>query len=702
MQTISISNNGTGALNWTASDNATWLSLSSTSGTAPASVNVTVNISGLSAGTYTGQITIQADGAQGSPETVTVTLTIAPPDTYKIYLPIVLVPPPQITNLEVNQSIQTLDNRVPLIANRPGVVRAYVNKGGFFQSRLHGIRNGAVLPNSPILSTKSTISGPSGRDNLDSTLNFNLPVEWRSGSIQVYAELLNASTGEVLSRYPNNGYVTLNFGSANVLRVRFVPVIYNGVMPDTQMYAEIQNALYKTYPLGQPPIIETRPPLYFYGDLSTDDGWENLLDAVTARKQSEDRNGPWYYYGLVNAGNNTKWAGIGWLTIRASVGYDRSYYAADTAIHEIGHNHGRRHAPCGNPDDIDPNWPYASNPNAQISEYGYDILDNHLISPQAKDFMSYCDNEWVTIYTYNGLRNRNIGIASLDGQANRPVMLVSGLIDTDGGSLGQIYYSDGVPSSPDSQSDYRLEFFSVEEKPLYSHPFTPIEITSLGQTAREAIRKGFLVAVPRFENLGKIELWHGQTLLDELLPNALQVGTQSVPTIEWRNNNLVFKWNAPSQDQFYRIYSSRSGKDNWTLIADNITQTEFSLDTTLLPGGQTWFKVSVSNGLHESEQIIGPVTIPDKAPVVFILLPNPQVQYQAGTPIELQSTVFDLEDGTVPEEAITWQLDGQQVAFGLQATLNSTNLNVGEHLLVLSAQDSAGNLTEEKVILTIR
>lgn len=75
-QTISITNTGGGTLNWAASDNATWLTLSPASGTAPSMLTASVSITGLAAGTYNGTITITATGATNSPLTVPVTLTV--------------------------------------------------------------------------------------------------------------------------------------------------------------------------------------------------------------------------------------------------------------------------------------------------------------------------------------------------------------------------------------------------------------------------------------------------------------------------------------------------------------------------------------------------------------------------------------------------------------------------------------------------
>lgn len=76
---LSISNLGVGSVNWTASvsANTPWLTLSSSSGTAPSSTNVQANISGLAIGTYSGSVTISAPGALSSPQTIPVTLNLS-------------------------------------------------------------------------------------------------------------------------------------------------------------------------------------------------------------------------------------------------------------------------------------------------------------------------------------------------------------------------------------------------------------------------------------------------------------------------------------------------------------------------------------------------------------------------------------------------------------------------------------------------
>ena len=81
-RTIDVTNAGGGALSFTAADNATWLTVSPASGTAPQSLTASVSQAGLAAGVYSATVTITAPGATGSPKTVAVTLTVsAPPAT---------------------------------------------------------------------------------------------------------------------------------------------------------------------------------------------------------------------------------------------------------------------------------------------------------------------------------------------------------------------------------------------------------------------------------------------------------------------------------------------------------------------------------------------------------------------------------------------------------------------------------------------
>lgn len=76
-QNVGISNTGAGTLAWTASKTQTWLTLATTSGTAPSALALIPNSGSLSAGTYIDTVTINGTGAASSPQTVTVTLNVS-------------------------------------------------------------------------------------------------------------------------------------------------------------------------------------------------------------------------------------------------------------------------------------------------------------------------------------------------------------------------------------------------------------------------------------------------------------------------------------------------------------------------------------------------------------------------------------------------------------------------------------------------
>jgi len=76
VQGLSIGNTGQGTLSWSAVKDGEWITVSKTSGTAPESINVTVDISGKEVGSYSGEITVTGAGALSSPAVIAVTMEI--------------------------------------------------------------------------------------------------------------------------------------------------------------------------------------------------------------------------------------------------------------------------------------------------------------------------------------------------------------------------------------------------------------------------------------------------------------------------------------------------------------------------------------------------------------------------------------------------------------------------------------------------
>jgi len=81
-QTLRIQNSGEGTLDWSATDDGDWLTLSPTSGSCSSGetddVTVSADATGLATGDYSATITISAPEATNTPQTVAVNLTISP------------------------------------------------------------------------------------------------------------------------------------------------------------------------------------------------------------------------------------------------------------------------------------------------------------------------------------------------------------------------------------------------------------------------------------------------------------------------------------------------------------------------------------------------------------------------------------------------------------------------------------------------
>jgi hypothetical protein len=76
-QSVTVSNGGGGTLSWTASSNQSWLAVSPASGTAPGSISLRPNLSGMAAGSYTATVTVSASGGASAPQNIAVNLTVA-------------------------------------------------------------------------------------------------------------------------------------------------------------------------------------------------------------------------------------------------------------------------------------------------------------------------------------------------------------------------------------------------------------------------------------------------------------------------------------------------------------------------------------------------------------------------------------------------------------------------------------------------
>ena len=103
--------------------------------------------------------------------------------------------------------------------------------------------------------------------------------------------------------------------------------------------------------------------------------------------------------------------------------------------HEIGHDLGRGHAPCTGgrcnppPANVDSNYPqYGTFPSDSIGVFGFDPTSNTVFNPaNTFDFMAYSFPQWVSAYTYNGLRGSSFGSTGGPPPGGASAHLISGV-----------------------------------------------------------------------------------------------------------------------------------------------------------------------------------------------------------------------------------------------------------------------------------
>jgi hypothetical protein len=75
-QSVAVSNTGAGTMNWTATSNQNWLTVSPASGSNSGTLVISANTSGMTAATYAGTVTVASAGATGAPKSISVSLTV--------------------------------------------------------------------------------------------------------------------------------------------------------------------------------------------------------------------------------------------------------------------------------------------------------------------------------------------------------------------------------------------------------------------------------------------------------------------------------------------------------------------------------------------------------------------------------------------------------------------------------------------------
>lgn len=395
------------------------------------------------------------------------------------------------------QAVQRLDGTIPLVAGRDALLRVFVVGNKAFNDYRPPVRAYLYHDDTRVhemtIPAGQRISHELSQGFID--LSWNAPVPGHlvqpGLGLRVVADPEHTveRTAESVAVFPADGGIeTLDVRPLPAHRIRFVPVrqtgtgtVGNVTEENAHGYVDLFQRIFPVPDVE----VEVRPTYTTGAEVAATDGWLQLLEEMSALRAADGSSA--YYYGVVRPAGGS-WGGFGYIGYPVAVGYDRLdrtsggwSWAAALFAHELGHNFGRRHAPCGNAAGVDPGYPY---PGAVIGVYGYDLVRQTILSAMgARDIMSYC-YDWISDYTYEAVwnfREREAGVAAAAPTMPGRGLLVWGRIDPDGElHLEPAFELDDVVTTPPAPGPYLVEAFDDDGRRLFSRSFAGEEVAHTG------------------------------------------------------------------------------------------------------------------------------------------------------------------------------------------------------------------------------
>jgi hypothetical protein len=488
-------------------------------------VGATTNLTGLTPGTYTvaARDTTAAGGTMhtASPSSQTATITAQMTANANV----TYTPPASdgsvnlhVAGMYLTQSAQDFAGSIPMVKNRDGFLRVFVvadrvNAVGAATAVQVRLYNGATLLSTiPIPAPPGLTSVPTAVDESSLNSSWNTPV---SGTViqpglRIEAEVNPAPRVVAETDTTDNLLAPLPPTVQTVPRldVTFVPVIQKGNGLLGRVTAARKDSFLlttkKMHPIDSvvsslhlPYTTTTTKTL----DANNSNGaWGTILEEIDVVRVTE--HSPRYYYGVARVSYTSGVAGVAYVSIqgttpgsgaRAALGWDYLPTGGIVAAHELAHNWGRNHAPCGGPSGIDPNYPHS---DGSTGTWGVDVSTKTLEPASLSDVMGYCDPKWISSYTYQGVFDYLLApsppfLGSVASQSVQPCLVVWGHILDGELVLEPAFQVDTRPSLPAQAGPYSVEGRASDGSPVFSLSFAPSEIADAPGS-----QQNFVFAVP--------------------------------------------------------------------------------------------------------------------------------------------------------------------------------------------------------------
>ena len=457
-----------------------------------ASVNVNGQVRAVTPGSATITATSIADPLKASTSRITVTPSATG------------TPNLDIVGVYATQAVQTLDGRVPLVANRKALLRVFVRGSqaglGTIPVRLR-LYNGAS-----VIATLTSNATPSlSVDESAGAAEFLLTEAQVRNGLAYLADVdpsgLLAETNETDNSYPLSGAPQLlSIQTVPEFRVILLPIRFSKNGRTGAANVSMLNHARTIWPLATvissvgTALTTDLPPLVAS---DANGSWSEVLRQLELKRQLD--GGISYYYGVLNVDYTSGLTGLAYVGGKTGIGIDINFaagtnYPGENTAHELGHNFGRTHTPCftGNnrPANPDPQYPFT---DGRIGAYGVDLIGPVMTRylPTAPDIMGYCDKGWASPYTWNAVSVYRAAVPGRITQPAKPAVLITGMIRDGEVRVDPAFSTVAAPAQSDPNGTHIAEARDASGKLLGAMRFTPLE-----SDHPDASMRAFVVAMP--------------------------------------------------------------------------------------------------------------------------------------------------------------------------------------------------------------
>ncbi|GAA4878763.1 hypothetical protein [Actinomycetospora straminea] len=574
-----------------------------------------------------------------------------------------------LDGLEVIQEVQDPDHSVPLVAGKTTIVRAYLSylQPVSVRGELHIARSAAgpwrtvasigAAQLHPSRSGSSLAQLRTRRVDLDHSLNFQLPADLTApGDLVLRMGAVRRDTGTPLPSLAALPTRTVTFHPAAPFRLRLVRVRYRyGTPPrihepsatDVTLIASWLRRAYPiaTLELSTTTIDANQPPMQPPPEFGPEAINAQLiaLRAVDVASGTDERT---HYYGMVADSGffmRGKASGIphpARLGVVASGPTGPSTFSWDFdgsygdwyGGHELAHTLGRFHAEFCNAGGGAP-YPF---PNGQLSDaderfIGIDVGDAALGLPMrvlrgtvAHDVMTYCDDQWLSSFTYAGVLERlaeedalaaGPGTRALAGPAavldgaEAMVRLIAAVnVTRSSGSVTAVLPSaEAADPDPGGAAGYDVAVRVVDAEGTVLDERPAVFMPSACEEADEDVTGVVDMTLPTPAGEAVVEVLVAGQVVDsrpvggEVSPVGAVVGAD--PRADSAGgpsggSALELRWDRPEapSGQRYTIQVSEDGGETWRTVAVDLAEPAVSLAPEELTADEITVRVLATTG----------------------------------------------------------------------------------------------------------